>query len=205
MSQFIILLGGDITVTDRLRAQVRGCPVIAADGGIRHAAALGIENNLQAWVGDFDSSSPNLHARYAALPRHAYATEKDMTDGELAQSLAQEQGATAMVLVGALGGRSDHAFAHLLAAPRSSVPLVLTSGHEEARFVGHELEPDWPVGTEFSVLALDHLSGLSIMGAKWPLDDVEVSTGSGLTISNQITTQLHITCKSGRAMAVAQF
>ncbi len=39
---FSILLGGNITVTDRLRAVTKGSRVIAADSGIRHASALGL-------------------------------------------------------------------------------------------------------------------------------------------------------------------
>lgn len=42
MSLFVILLGGDLTVTPRLAAQVAGARAIAADSGIRHAAALGV-------------------------------------------------------------------------------------------------------------------------------------------------------------------
>lgn len=47
--RFTILLGGDVTVTDRLKAAVEGSRVIAADGGMRHAAPLGLTPEL--WVG----------------------------------------------------------------------------------------------------------------------------------------------------------
>ena len=39
--KFVVLLGGALTVTPRLRADVAGARVIAADGGMRHAESLG--------------------------------------------------------------------------------------------------------------------------------------------------------------------
>ncbi|MEM9734047.1 MAG: thiamine diphosphokinase [Pseudomonadota bacterium] len=201
----VVVLGGDVMPTARLGRQVQNCPVIAADGGIRHAAALGIEEHLTDWVGDFDSSSTALQQRYGALTRHAYAAEKDMTDGELAIALALEKGATDLVLVGAFGGRTDHVSAHLLSAPHLPCPVILTSGAEEAVVLNGTLQPDWPVGTVFSILALDRLTGVSIAHAKWPLDAVTVSAGSGLTLSNVATGPMKITCASGRAIVMAQF
>ncbi|MEL6503987.1 MAG: thiamine diphosphokinase [Pseudomonadota bacterium] len=205
MTRVVVLLGGDIAVTKRLAAQVQDCPAVAADGGIRHAKPLGIEGNLTNWVGDFDSSSAHLQTRYVTLPRHAYAAQKDMTDGELAMALALEKGATDLVLVGAFGGRTDHAFAHLIAAPTLPCPFILTSGREEALLIKGTITPDWPVGTVFSILALDALTGVSITNAQWPLDCVSVSPGSGLTLSNVTTGPVTISCATGRALAIAQF
>ena len=67
MSKFVILLGGTVHVTDRLRQQVAGARVLAADGGIAHADALGLKPEL--WLGDFDSTSRELDEKYADVPR----------------------------------------------------------------------------------------------------------------------------------------
>ena len=82
MSKFTILLGGDVTPTDRLRKQVAGSRVIAADSGIAHAPALGLSPEL--WVGDFDSSGSDLERMFAHVPRHVFPPPKDSTDGEIA-------------------------------------------------------------------------------------------------------------------------
>jgi thiamine pyrophosphokinase len=89
--RFAILLAGELTVTDRLRQQLEGVRVIAADGGIAHAAALGVEPEL--WIGDFDSSDDNLIALHEDVPRQTHPPAKDATDGELAIAEAVERGA----------------------------------------------------------------------------------------------------------------
>lgn len=67
MSTFVILLGGDLVVTDRLKRQIAGARILAADSGIRHAAALSVEPEL--WLGDFDSTSAELRVQYGHVPQ----------------------------------------------------------------------------------------------------------------------------------------
>ena len=110
--RFTILLAGDLTVTDRLKAQVEGSRLIAADGGMAHAAALCMVPEL--WIGDFDSSDARLMAQYPDVPRQTHPPAKDTTDGELAIQEVMAMGAGEIVLAGGLGGQMDHAFAHLM-------------------------------------------------------------------------------------------
>src|SRR5262245_49522689 len=106
MSRFTILLGGDLVRTPYLDAQVAGSLVIAADSGIRHAAALGLVPEL--WVGDFDSVPKRMANAYPNVRREVFPTEKDKTDGELAIDTALALGAASLVLAGAFGGpRAD--------------------------------------------------------------------------------------------------
>ena len=207
MSPFVILLGGDMTATARFAAQAAGARVIAADSGIRHAVPLGLVPEL--WVGDFDSAAEDDHRRHADVPRRTFPAAKDKTDGELAVDIALDEGADTLVLAGAFGGdRADHAFLQLALATRMAergVPTVLTSGIQEGRLVPHGWS-DWdhPPGTLFSVLGLSDLTGLSIEGADWPLDRVDMPFGSSLTVSNRVSGPLRIGLESGRAMLVAQ-
>lgn len=206
MSTFTILLGGDLIRTPLLDRQIEGTRVIAADAGIGHARMLGVMPEL--WVGDFDSVPADLPDDLAAVPRQVFPPEKDQTDGELAISAALERGATRLVLAGAFGGkRADHAFLHLALAVRlaeGGMDVLLTSGAQE----GIPLLPgnagfDYADGTLFSVLGFSDLAGLSVTGAKWPLDHVEVAFGSSLTISNEVKGRLEIALGSGRALLLA--
>jgi thiamine pyrophosphokinase len=207
MSQFTILLGGDLVRTPLLERQIEGTRIIAADAGIGHAAMLGLMPEL--WVGDFDSVPPDLPASLASVPRQTFPPEKDKTDGELAIAAALELGATSLILAGAFGGaRADHAFLHLALAVRlaeAGTAVLLTSGAQEGMplLCGNPVEFGYADGTLFSVLGFSDLSGLTVEGAKWPLNNVEVAFGSSLTLSNEVRGQLRITLGSGRALLLA--
>lgn len=207
MSQFTILLGGDLVRTPLLERQIDGTRVIAADAGIGHAAMLGLTPEL--WVGDFDSIPPALPDRLASVPRRTFPAEKDKTDGELAIDAALDRGATSLILAGAFGGaRADHGFLHLALAVRlaeNGTVILLTSGAQEGvpLLCGNPLEFDYADGTLFSVLGFSDLSGLTVEGAKWPLQRVEVAFGSSLTLSNEVKGRLRITLERGRAMLLA--
>ena len=83
---FTILLGGELTPTERLRNAIAGSRFIAADGGMRHAAELGVVPEL--WVGDFDSTAPDLEGAFPSVPKQPYPAAKASTDGEIAVSEA---------------------------------------------------------------------------------------------------------------------
>jgi len=179
-----ILVGGRLTPTPALTALTRPDLVVAADGGARHAAVLGVPIDL--WVGDFDSSD-DLRLD---LPRDVHPRAKASTDAELAIALAREQGASELVILGAFGGRFDHTFALALGAVRlaqEGLRVTLHSGDER----GHPLLPGRTLrlqaapGQTFSVLAASALAGLSIAGARWNLDHAAVPLGTGLTVSNE--------------------
>ncbi|HUP54859.1 MAG TPA: thiamine diphosphokinase [Methylomirabilota bacterium] len=91
-----------------------GAWIVAADGGARHAGALGL--TIDRWVGDGDSlGEAGIDALEAAGVRVDRARpDKDESDTELAVLAALEMGATALTVVGALGGpRVDHALANV--------------------------------------------------------------------------------------------
>jgi thiamine pyrophosphokinase len=207
MSKFVILLGGPLTIYPRLLDQVAGARAIAADGGIRHAEALGLTPEI--WVGDFDSTDGELALQYAEVPRLEYPAEKALTDGELALRMVLEEGGSDIIMVGALGGeRADHAWAHVvqaLALAMEGRRVFLTSGAEE----GYPLLPgrikiDLPKASMFSVLGLDRLEGLTIQNARYPLEGFELPFGSSRTISNVAEGEVTFDLRVGRALVLAR-
>ncbi|MGB8819152.1 MAG: thiamine diphosphokinase [Rhizobiaceae bacterium] len=206
MKSCVILLGGDVTVTDRLKDQCSHALAIAADSGIRHADALGLTVDL--WMGDFDSATPALHERYKNVPRIPFPQDKAKTDGELAVDEAIRRGCTRFVLVGAFGGtRFDHAFLHAFQAlglKQRGFDVLLADGAQEAAPIlpgesDFALEP----GTLFSIIGFGPLTGLSIAGAKWPLENRDVATGLSLTMSNIAAGPVTVALKGGQALFIA--
>src|SRR6478672_8650223 len=110
----LILAGGDLASRVELDEAWPGWDasiglVVAADGGARHAATLGIA--IDRWVGDGDSiTRADLDALVAAgVPLERTRPDKDESDTELAIEAAIRLGASSVVIVGALGGpRIDH-------------------------------------------------------------------------------------------------
>ena len=202
MSNFAILLGGNVKPTKRLKKQLEGARVIAADSGMQHADSLSLKPEL--WVGDFDSASPHLQKKHKDVPRQTYDVEKDATDGEIAIAEALRRGATSLILVGGFGGQFDHTLAHagfLLALTKRGMKIFMSSGDEEAHALVDEIAiDDLSFGTRLSVAPFADLRGLTLSGVKWPLTKRDVPLGSALTLSNIVTGSVRISLLSGSAL-----
>jgi thiamine pyrophosphokinase len=171
--------------------------VVAADGGARHAASLGLV--LDAWVGDADSIAEGaLEAlARAGVEVRRVAAAKDQSDTELAVLAALERGAAEIVVVGAFGGpRFDHALANvgLLAMPaldgravslldaRTRVRLIRAPGPD-----GTSIERSLPgrVGDLVSLIPYgDGVDGVTTRGLEWPLRDEPLPVGPARGLSN---------------------
>lgn len=205
MPRFTILVGGHVRPTLRLCGQVAGSRAIAADSGMAHAEVLGLD--VELWVGDFDSASPDLMARYPLVERDVHPEAKDASDSELAVDAAVRRGASDILLVGGFGGQSDHALSHALLAvrlARQGLPAMVTSGYEEAYpLIPGRHSPDLPAGSRVSVIALSDLGGLSLRGVQWPLDKRHVLFGSTLTLSNVVLGRFEVSLQSGLGLIIA--
>lgn len=202
MSIFTILLGGPIEVTSRLIRQVSGSRVIAADGGIRHAISLGLD--VELWVGDFDSSDDELIRQYEHIEKQKYPAEKDETDGEIAIAEALKRGATELILVGGLGGRSDHALTHVMLAlglKQKGISVFISSGSEEAYpLLAGSQGLELPVSCDLSIIVFSALQKFSISGVKWPLEKTDLEPGNSLTMSNVVTGPVRLDLEGGRGV-----
>lgn len=205
MHHYAILLGGHLLPTPRLSRQLADARFIAADSGINHALTLGVTPEL--WLGDFDSSDEQDFARHADVPRQSHPVDKDKSDGAIAIDEAMKRGASKVTLVGAFGGRFDHALSHglqLLALRQRGVDGMMTSGNEEAYPLIDTLRLDaLPKGTTISILGLTRLAGLSVTGVRWPLSHAEVQLGSTWTISNESLADVVVTVEHGHGLVLA--
>ncbi|MEM8541602.1 MAG: thiamine diphosphokinase [Pseudomonadota bacterium] len=206
----IILLGGEANAQSWLLDVAKDAYVIAADGGIRHAALLNVEPDL--WVGDFDSCDADDKERYKDVPISEYPSDKAKSDGEIAIEAALALKPQKLVMVGALGGhRTDHSFFNVLSALRFArenpdTALVLTGIDQLAMPIlpGKPLKITGAPNTTLSIIPFSDLSGLTIKGVQWPLELVNVESGSTHTLSNIIVSEAMIHLLDGHAIAILQ-
>ncbi len=187
----LVLAGGSLHVTPRLRAAVAGArPVIAADGGLRHARPLGVTPDLL--VGDLDSVAAADRAAWPGLAVEAFPTDKEALDLELALDAARARGASRTLVVGAFGGRLDQSLAAAQIAARRAedgADLALLDGVQDVHPVaaGGSLALALPAGTTFSLLAGGDAARVRVRGARYPLDDATLPRGVGRGVSNVAT------------------
>ena len=199
----LIFAAGTLSITPRVEKLARETSlIIAADGGARHAVTLGL--TVTQWVGDFDSSDGII----LNAPRQIFAKEKDSTDLELAVLSAKNLGATSATILGAFGGRFDHALGIVLLAAKETkqgFTINLESGSEAAWIILRQHSLRLENNQTFSVLALENCRGLSIQNAKWNLENANLEFGSSLGISNVALGNIDVWLESGCALLVAQF
>lgn len=164
--------------------------VIAADGGLDHARAAGLDPDVL--VGDLDSvSAIGLAWASEHIEVVPHPVDKAATDTELAVAHAAGYGPSRIILVAGQGDRLDHAVAALgaLGAPSLAGVAALEAwwGSDQLHVVHapHSVDLEVPVGTIFSVLAMHGpASGVNVSGARWPLEDHDLDPLVGLGVSN---------------------
>jgi thiamine pyrophosphokinase len=163
--------------------------IIAADGGLQHCQRLGIHPAVV--IGDLDSADP--HALDWAKANNArvihYPPAKNETDLELALMYAIDQGLQQIRIVGALGGRTDHAIANLLLLSQFDDPQLdirFEDGIEEVFFIRNQSVIDGLAEDLVSLLPFDkrNVMGVTTDGLAYPLKDDTLTYGKTRGVSN---------------------
>lgn len=167
--------------------------VIAVDGGLTVAKALSILPDTV--VGDFDTVSPELLDEYRQIPGitwEQHKAEKDETDTELALHTAGEAGCTHITMLGATGGRMDHAIGniHLLYdCLKRGIEACIVDQKNRIYILdrGKTFYADHLWGKYISFLPLtEEVHGITLTGFKYPLFLKDISIGTSLCISNEL-------------------
>jgi thiamine pyrophosphokinase len=143
-------------------------------------------------IGDFDSIEPDLlvqlEERGCQTRRHP--VDKDATDLELALAASLAGFPDRIVVLGGAGGRLDHQLAihHQLLAlaahvrvehwPGESLAVPLVAGDVRRFHIEGE-----PVG--FSLIPSDRGARITLRGAEWDLDAVDLPAGTCRGVSNR--------------------
>lgn len=178
--------------------------IICADGGIKHAQALGLSPDLV--VADFDSSDAEQAISGEIL---RLRPEKDDTDTQTCMREVFKRGCTDAALVCATGGRIDHMLANLSLLEEAAElggRLTILDAQNQILFhksgsVVYPVPEGFPY---FSLIPLDAiLTGVTIENAKYPLRDAIVLRAAMITISNEATApEITISVGTGNALVI---
>ena len=198
----LIVLGGD--APDRML--LLSCAgyadlKIAADRGVEAFEGTGILPDL--FVGDMDSVTPavlesmNSRTQVQRLP-----VQKDDTDGVHALDQAIAMGAQNITILGALGGRMDHAMANLMLLVRAhekGAYAEILDEHMRIVRIDGEIELTGAKGDTFSLLPLGRADGVTLEGCEYHSQEpLSFESGYPIGISNVVTEdEAKITVESG--------
>ncbi len=168
--------------------------VIAADSGLDHAVALGIDVDLV--VGDLDSVSTGAlreaEQRGVIVERHP--VDKDAIDTELAVDAALACGYEHLVIIGSAAGRLDHMLAGtlLLGAPRLVAVRVeawIGDAYVTPVRAGERVVVQRAIGTTISLLPVNgDVAGVTTTGLRFPLSDEPLPAATTRGVSNVFAT-----------------
>ena len=195
-SRALVVADGDVAADEPLLAPVDPAArlIVAADGGALKAERLGLLPDVV--VGDLDSlgASEVDDLRRRGVEIQAHPADKDESDTELAVREAVRRGATAITIVGALGGiRFDHSLANvlLLASPAyAGIDVALVDAGTTIRAIQapSTLAIDGAAGDLVSLLPLsDAVRGVRTSGLAFPLADDVLVRGPARGLSNVMT------------------
>lgn len=176
--------------------------IACADGGLRHARALGLHPDFM--IADCDSIGELEGDETIRLK-----PEKDDTDTQGCLREVFRRGCREATLVCATGGRLDHELANLsLLEEAKQLGGHLTILDSRNHIVLHEggcekfkMPPEYKY---FSIVPLDPvLEGVTIEGAKYTLHDARVTRVGMITTSNEPAgPEISVTIRKGVALVI---
>ena len=184
----VVVSGGDLPAPRAALEVPVGAPVIAADKGLEHALALGLDVTVA--VGDFDSASPEAVAvaEAAGVRIERHPQEKDATDLELALDAALTMSPARILVLAAEGGRLDHLLsaALLLASERYARSQIdAFVGKARIHVLRGERELEGEPGELLTLLPVNGpAEGVTTEGLAYPLHGETLEPGSSRGVSN---------------------
>jgi len=192
LERIVIFANGELPDLEKTRQLLRaGDTVICADGGTRHALALGIRPH--SIIGDLDSAGKETIRKFReeGTEIKSYSHDKNETDLELAINYAIELKPDQILIVAALGGRLDQTLANisLLTDLRlSTFDVRLDDGVEEILLCREQVEVHGRSGDILSLIPWQGaVTEVRTMGMKWPLRRETLYPDKTRGVSNEMT------------------
>ena len=166
--------------------------LIAVDGGYTLMKKLGVSPHIL--IGDLDSISEKDLLTVRSLPAEIirFPAQKNESDLELALTLALNRGFTEIVIIGGMGGRSDHALVNLCLLLRSSddVHIQMDDGKEQIFLVRSQLTVHGNPGDVVSLIPFGSIvEGVKTIGLSYPMDGETLYPDQSRGLSNTMTSK----------------
>jgi len=156
---------------------------ICADGGANTAVNFDVVPDLI--IGDFDSVQ-NETLRIFKKTKLQKLKGQNSTDLEKALTSAIQRKCNEIVVLGATGGRLDHAMGNLSALVKFSHKAAIKFIDDTGEFIyaGRKIILTAAIGTSISLLPLSRCSGIVTSGLKWDLKNEALQLGVRESTSN---------------------
>ena len=208
MIESAVVVAGGVPGPTPIRLDVgEGTLVVAADGGVDRALALGL--HVDVAIGDFDSVTA---AGLAAVERAGGRAErhpaaKDATDLELALDTAFAASPARILVVGSESGRLDHVLSSLLviADPRyADAEVDALLGGAQVHVIRRSRALAGLPGELVSLLAVHGpADGVSTRGLVYPLAGETLVPGTSRGVSNVFAeAEAHVSLDRGVLLAI---
>jgi len=185
----IIVASGNLLFTPEIKGLLAGADlIIAADGGAAHLKQADISPHVI--IGDMDSILPDTRQYFEKnlTPIITHPSRKNQTDTELCIEFAIKKGATCITLLGVTGHRLDHTLANIFLLRKLAdlgVESRIIDANNEIYLVMDRLKLKGKKRDLLSVLPIsEKVTGLTLTGLEYPLENATISMGSSLGISN---------------------
>lgn len=190
-SRIVIFANGLVPDPDRVRPLLKpGDTIVCADGGTRLALALGRVPHVV--IGDLDSiaGADRATIESSGIPVRQYPHDKDQTDLELALTFSLERAPSAILIIGALGGRLDHTLANLslLSDGRlRGIDCLIDDGVEQVAVCRDHLVIEGRPGDLVSLLPWGvPATGVRTAGLRWQLSSEVLYPDHARGVSNEM-------------------
>ena len=203
MARWVIIGGADVRDYGLMKEYLRPDDFcVYCDCGLKHQDGLGVKPSLI--IGDFDShAKPEDLSNVIVLP-----VVKDDTDTIFAMKEGIRRGYEDFLMLGVTGGRQDHnlgnIYSLLYLAKHGRKGLIIDDYSEMSVITAGETVKVKAGCKFFSLLNISGLArGISITGAKYPLDNAEILPEFQYGISNEVlVSEAVINLKEGYLLLV---
>ena len=198
MTNILVSLSGNCTTKQNL-IDKDFTDIIGVDSGAMHLFNRSITPTTV--LGDLDSIESSLLKKIKTMDIELinYETDKDKTDFELSLNNIDNPNEKNIYLIGGEGGEIDHLFSIFSLIINYEFAENLTWFYKDKTIIFKtNVSIKMELGSNFSIIPITQLESLTITGAKWGVNKIDVKPGSTKTLRNiSISDEVTINCEDG--------